>query len=131
MEIFFVDPDDIPLSPDEVRIRQLTAHPHPDGQRVRVYFEITPFQQRPDAELHITNSNGEQVASVSVIETIDPKMEITMHLPASIEAGQFTLHGVVFYRQAELEGDAETQESPEGNSPRQIVDRSETVFEVA
>ena len=42
MDIFFQDPTDIPLPPEEVRIRELTAEPWPDGRRVRVYVELTP-----------------------------------------------------------------------------------------
>ena len=43
MDIFFADPDDIPLPPEEVKIRQLEARPYPEGQRVAVRFEITPM----------------------------------------------------------------------------------------
>ena len=56
MEIFFNDPEDLPVPPEEVRIRELTAKANPDGRRVRVYLEITPFQRAPDAEVNIINS---------------------------------------------------------------------------
>lgn len=80
MDIFFSDPTAIPLPPDEVRVKELRAEPWPDKRRVRVYLEITPFQQRPNGNITITDAAGEEVASVSFIETIDPKMEFTIHL---------------------------------------------------
>ena len=58
MDIFFRDPSEIPLPPDEVRIRVLHADPYPDGQRVRIHLEVDPFQRRPNADVRITNAPG-------------------------------------------------------------------------
>ena len=56
MDIFFQDPTEVPLPPNEVRIRALRAETYPDGQRVRVYLEVDPSQQRPSADLAIRDS---------------------------------------------------------------------------
>ena len=52
MEIHFHDPSEAPLPPGETRISAVRAEPWPDGRRVSVEVEITPFQQRPN--LHIS-----------------------------------------------------------------------------
>ncbi len=131
MEIFFNDPEDLPVPPEEVKIRELTAKAYPDGRRVRVYLEITPFQKAPDAELEIVNSENLPMASVSVIETMDPKMEMTLPLPASTAPGTYQARAQVFYR-AELE-EPENGEEPDEKLTLpdiQVVDQSETSFEI-
>ena len=80
MDIFFQDPSEIPLPPDEVRIRKLSASPWPDGRRVKVVLEVDPFQKRPNADVFIRNALGDQVAEVSLIEPMTRKLEFTMHL---------------------------------------------------
>ena len=131
MEIFFNDPEDLPVPPEEVKIRELTAKAYPDGRRVRVYLEISPFQRAPDAELNIVNSEKQIMASVSVIETMDPKMEMTLHLPASTAPGTYQLSARVFYRE-EIEEPENSEEPAEPISlpDIQVVDQSEILFEI-
>lgn len=128
MDIFFTDPDDIPLPPQEVRIRKFEADPWSDGRRVRVRMELTPFQKRPDGEITIENPDGEVLASVSFIETIDPKMEFTMHLRGAAPRNPMTARAVLFYR-VQDEEDEEEDFIPE-NPEREIVDRSTATFEI-
>ncbi len=129
MDIFFIDPDETPVPPDEVRIRELTVRPYPDRRRVKVYVELTPFQKRPDADLQITAEDGSVLASVNVIETIDPKMEMTLHIPPNSPEGPLSLLVVVFYRPAD-EGDdgRETQAETAEEAEILVVDRKETAF---
>jgi hypothetical protein len=108
MEIYFQDPGDIPVPREKVRIREFTAQPYPDGRRIRVYLEVTPFLNKPDAEITLENSLGEVVTSASVIESITPKMELTLHAPAHEGSGEHTLKAVVFYRiETAPEGDGD------------------------
>lgn len=134
MDIFFQDPTDIPLPPEEVRIRGLTAEPWSDGRRVRVNLELTPFQKRPNGEINILNDDGEEVSSVSFIETIDPKMQFTMHLRTLETEGEFTVTATVFYPITE-----NTEEPAEQNSNQEslllpdeimVVDRSSIKFNI-
>ncbi len=129
MDIFFTDPDDIPLPPAEVRIRHLTAEPWADKERVRVYLELTPFQKHPDGEITITNQSGEEVVSISFIETIDPKMEFTVHLRHTSTVGEFTIRATVFYPQ---QPDSEEEEHNLTFEPRDniIVDQAEMNFTI-
>lgn len=99
MEIFFQDPDDIPLPPEEVRIREFRAAPWEDGQRVRIYLEVDPFQKRPSAEVVILNPQGEVVSQASIVETVTRKMEFNLHLRQAEAAGEgYTARAVLYYR---------------------------------
>ena len=97
MDIFFQDPTEVPVPPQEVRIRKLQVEPMPDGKRVRVYLELTPFQKQPNGEISILNNDGEEVTTVSFIETINPKMQFTMHLRNSETVGNYSVSALVFY----------------------------------
>ena len=131
MDIFFQDPSEVPLPPEEVRIRQVRAEPWPDGRRVRVTLEVDPFQRRPNADLSITNPQGEQVAQASVIEPMGRKMELTMHLREPQPAGLYTLLVVLFYSEPLPLTEAGASDSTPLELPgRTVVDRMETEFEV-
>ena len=91
MDLFLQDPTDIPLPPDEVRIRELRVDPLPDNRRIRISLQITPFQTRPNIEIVITNENEEDSGSLTIIESIDPKMEFTVHLKDDEPNGQYTV----------------------------------------
>ncbi len=132
MDIFFQDPSETPLPPEEVRIRELRADPWPDGRRVRVYFEVDPSQKRPSAEVKIITAGGDEVAQVNIIESMTRKMEFTMHLRQPETGGQYHLSAVLFF--------TDPLPRPEGAQPvpipaklpePQVVDRAEVVFEVA
>ena len=51
MEFFLTDPQVGRLPPEVTRILDLRVESYPDGKRVRVRLELTPFQQRPYIEL--------------------------------------------------------------------------------
>lgn len=124
MDIFFADPSEVPLPPAEVRIRQLKAEPSPDGRRVRIYFEVDPFQKRPNAELFIIDDNENEAASVSIIESMNRRMELTMHL-RNARTGRYILKAVLFYSKFE------EQDAPiEDIQPieQTVVDTAETAF---
>ena len=132
MEIFFQDPSDIPLPPDEVRIREFNAQPWPDGRRVRVTLRITPFQKKPNGEIRINHESGEEVANISIIETIDPNMELTLHLRQPETWGEYTAYAILYYSETE-----EAEEKPENGEalvPQTvkniIVDQAETGFSI-
>ncbi|MBI4761867.1 MAG: hypothetical protein ACOYYF_15710 [Chloroflexota bacterium] len=82
-------------APEETRITSLAAEPYPDGRRVRVNIEMTPFQIRPHLEIVLSNGNGEEVATASFVEPMNWKIEFTMHIrgdllnPYAIEARLF------------------------------------------
>ena len=128
MDIYFQDPSDIPLPPDEVRIRELRAEPYPDGRRVRILLEITPFQKRPNCEIQVADMDGIVVASLSIIESIDAKMDFTVHLKTDDPTGEFSVSSELYYYE-----DEDTEPEPEGETHQlpsriNIVDRRQTTF---
>ncbi len=127
MDIFFTDPTDIPLPPDEVRIRQLVASPWPDGRRVSVALHITPFQKPPSGEINIINAVGDELAIINIIETVDPKMEFTMHLRGAEIIGPLQVNACLFYVLDDSEP-ADNQEIPYERRERKQVDQQTIVI---
>ena len=109
MDIFFSESGDPPVSPSEVRFKHLVGQPWPDGRRVQVNIELTPFLKKPNLELRIANSAGEVVASLEVVEAIDFKMDFTMHLRESQPNGKYHINARIFYTDL----DRYTEEEPE------------------
>lgn len=128
MDLFFTDPNEVPLPPDEVRIRELRSSPNLDGRRVRVYLEIDPFQRRPSADLTIIDSQDRVVASASVIETMVRTMEMTLHL-REVMPGPHRLIAQVYYSAFE---DIKPEESAEATYPLEtkVVDTRQVLFDV-
>jgi hypothetical protein len=80
MEFFFADPNVERLPPADTRLLDLRAEPDPDGARIRVSLDITPFQQRPYIELTLTDSSGRELSSASIVEPVGWKLELTLHI---------------------------------------------------
>ena len=133
MDIFFTDPTDIPRPPEEVRIRQFRAEPWPDKQRVHIYLEVTPFLKRPNGEIEIHDADGNEVVSLSIIESIVPKMDLTVHVRGPEPAGTYTASAIVYYYEADenlppTESEASEPALPSLPSKIKVVDRAETTF---
>ena len=80
MEIEFLDPAEAPLPPDQMSFRSVEVEPHSDGRRLKVSFQVAPFQVRPSIDLTVTNEQGLVVASSSIVEATETKMAVTLHL---------------------------------------------------
>jgi len=80
MEFFLNDPNIARYPPAKIHLLDLRADSEPDGKRLRVALELTPFQQRPNIDLSLTDSNGNTVASASIIEPVGWKLELTLHI---------------------------------------------------
>jgi hypothetical protein len=86
------------LPPVDVRILGLRAEPWPeDARRVRIHLDLTPFLERPDLEVNITDAQDRQVANISIIESIDDHMTFTMHLRGFEIQGPYTLSARIEY----------------------------------
>jgi hypothetical protein len=97
VDVNFVDPDDIPRPPDEVRLRSLDVTPLGDGRRVRVEIQITPFLQRPNVDLDLTGPSGESLSRTTVVEADSPRFSLTMHLRRAAEGGEYVVRGALSY----------------------------------
>jgi hypothetical protein len=89
MDIEFVEPDEIPLSPEEVKFRDVSAELFPDYRRVRITINILPFHQPPDIEIEVTNSMGERVTEATVIGAPNKRMTLTVHLRDEVVEGVY------------------------------------------
>jgi hypothetical protein len=125
MDIFFSDPTEIPLPPEEVRIRDLQAKLWSDGQKVKVYLEVDPFQKRPSAELEVIHPDGYKIASADVIESMTRKIELNIHLRGELASGEYRLNALLYY--ADLPG-SEDGDDTEKLIERKIVDERSISF---
>jgi len=129
MDLFFADPLETRLPPEEVRIRELRAEPYPDGRRVRVYLEVDPFQRRPSAELAIVDGQDRVLASAHIIESMTRKMEMTLHM-RDARPGNFKLHATLIYSHLEKPS-ADEPDAPPPPIETMVVDTATYPFTVA
>jgi hypothetical protein len=97
VDIPLVEPEEAPRPPQEVRVRDLVVAPHPDGLRLRVSMRLTPFLERPNVELEIRDSTGDQLASATVVEPTEPDLSLTLHMRSGPAGGPLTLITSVLY----------------------------------
>ncbi|MBI5294045.1 MAG: hypothetical protein HY869_01115 [Chloroflexi bacterium] len=96
MEFFLPEDNLNRMTPAETKITALGAFPYSDGRRLRVNIEMTPFQQRPHLEITLVNADGREVASVSVVEPMSWKLELTLHIRGELRS-PYTLTASLFY----------------------------------
>ena len=96
MTFFFPEDGLDRVSPEETHITTLQTEPYPDGDRVRVQLEVTPFTKRPHIEVTLTDVQGFEVASASIVEPMGWRLEFTLHLRGA-RNGPFTLAAHLFY----------------------------------
>lgn len=113
MEFFNLPPGADLLPPDQIHIKSLRAEPWPEGRRVKILIELTPFQQKPTIDLTLSNLDGTGLAFASIIEPIMFKLVITMHLPPDSPPGRYQVSASLYY----------PDQPP--------VDTAETSFEIA
>ena len=96
MNFFFPEDNLIRMTPEETRIQSLSAEPYPDGYRLHVNIEITPFQKRPHVEVILTDADRVEIASTTIVEPMTWKMEFTMHIRGDLN-NPYTLEAKLFY----------------------------------
>ena len=96
MEFFFPEDNLTRAVPEETKISALSAQPYPDGYRVRVNVEVTPFQRGPYIEVILQDANGDEVASTSIVEPLSWKLEFTMHIRGELK-NPYTLNARLYY----------------------------------
>ncbi len=96
MDFFFPEDNLTRAVPEETHIHTLNAEPYPDGHRLRVNLEVTPFQKRPYIEVALLNGAGDEVASTSIVEPLSWKLEFTMHIRGELN-NPYTLNARLYY----------------------------------
>ena len=125
MDMFLIDPDEVRLPPEEVRLLKVQVEPQPNSNRVKVSLELTPFQKRPSVDVTIIAATGKAAAHSSILETMLRKLEFTMHLREVEPGSECSIECVVFYQKLPEPSD----EPIEVPLPEPlIVDRQKTTF---
>ena len=96
MDFFFPEDNLQRMTPEETHITSLSADPYPDGYRLRVNIEITPFQKRPYLEVTLSDADGDEIASSSIVEPLTWKLEFTMHIRGELK-NPYTIEAKLFY----------------------------------
>ena len=96
MEFFLPEDNLNRMTPAETKILSLSAAPYPDGYRLRVNIEMTPFQSRPHLEVTLKSADGHEVASASIVEPMSWKLEFTMHIRGELD-NPYLLEARLFY----------------------------------
>ncbi len=95
---FLFDSDEAPQPRERVRITELAAMPYPDGSRVHTRIKLTPFLEKPNLEIYAQKVDGPIVAEMSVIETMTPNLEFTLHIRGIDErTGDYLLRAELYY----------------------------------
>jgi hypothetical protein len=113
--IDFFNPADVPQPRDKIKVEKVDAQPYPDGWRVRIIIDVTPFQERPNLEIKVRTLEGRPVSELSVIETMIRHLEFTVHIRGvSSPAGTYIADAGLYY----------------GEDPTQIQHHMETQFTI-
>lgn len=117
MDINFYDnsDNDRPVLREDVRIRDIQLDVSPEGRRVAVEIQLTPFIERPTLRLQLTNGRGEPSGSLTVIETMAHVVELVLHLRDRQPQDPYTLDVIAYY--ASLE-----------DGKREVVHQQSTTF---
>jgi len=106
-----------PRARQDVRFTRVAVKSYPDGRRVKLSFALTPFEERPSVDMAVTNAEGREVASLSLIEAMDTQFDFTVHLRGPEPRGPHHMRLILFYL-----------ESDEPGAARQVVDEHELSF---
>jgi len=122
LEFFFPEDNLNRATPEETYITSLSVEPYPDGRRMHIHIEMTPFQKRPHLDIAINNGDGAEVAAANVVEPMNWKIEFTMHLRGELK-NPHTLEAKLFYPDGPSKGPQTIsfdvnppQDSPEADS---------------
>lgn len=94
---FYDDPNGGPKAREEVRFNRLGLYMYPQKRQVAVGFDITPFLEKPSIEVTITNELGEQAATLSVIEAMQPNFSLIMHLRDQVPTNKYQVKAILYY----------------------------------
>ena len=92
------DPIREPRAREEVRFNQLGLFMHEDGGRFVVGFDLTPFKERPSIQVFVTDESGEELTSLTIIESLQTNFHLTMHLPDNKSKGLYNVSALLFYQ---------------------------------
>lgn len=127
MEIFFQDPSEIPLPPDEIRIKEFSIKEWLDKVRIKIFIKIDKFQQRPNIDVLILSIDGRDEYSVtSIVGLVTQEIELIIHFRGSHEPGEYLLRSILFYTtQSPLINETSFEKPSISNK---IIDQKDIIF---
>lgn len=108
---FFDNRDEAPKNREDVRIMRARIEVAPEGRRVAVDLELTPFIERPTIELRLINERGEPAGLSNIIETLDRILRVVMHMRDKEPAENYQLQARIYY--AHIDEDMKRQKVDE------------------
>jgi hypothetical protein len=96
MDFFFPEDNLTRAVPEETKILSLNADPYPDGRRLHVNIEVTPFQKRPYIEVLLNDKDENEIGSTHIVEPLSWKLEFTMHLRGELN-NPYTLKAKLYF----------------------------------
>ena len=109
MEIqFFDNRDDAPKNREDVRILRARTEMAPEGRRVAIDIELTPFIERPTIEIRLVNERGEPAGLTNIIESLDRILRLVMHLRDKSPAERYQAQITIYY--AHIDEDMKRQQ---------------------
>ena len=94
---FFDDPEQAPRSREEVEINEIGVQVYPDGRRVAIGFDLTPFIERPSLAVRVRNGLGVPAGATTIIETLEPNFTVILHLRDGQPSNPYQLEAIVYY----------------------------------
>ena len=104
---FFENRADAPRMREDVRITRTRLEISPEGRRIAVDLELTPFIERPTIQLLLFNERGEPAGRLTIIETLDRVVSVVMHIREKTPTLQYKFQATVYY--ASLDEDLKQQ----------------------
>ena len=131
MDPFFKEPDANAQPPENIRFTNFVVEPYKDGQRVKLHIEITPFQENPNIEIEIFGQDEKLVSSMSLVEIIENKFDLTLHLRDAILDTDFQIIALIFYTDlSHYEVKEDGEPANKGKPENKIVDKIEKQFKI-
>jgi hypothetical protein len=94
----FHDNEREPQSNENVFIEKLIALPYPDGYRILVELQMTPFEECPNLLLTVHDDNDLLVSELDVFEVVSDVIDFTLHLrDVDDPTGVYSLTVELFY----------------------------------
>ncbi|HDD54827.1 MAG TPA: hypothetical protein ENG59_01115 [Chloroflexi bacterium] len=93
----FFQSDQITPADSDVEIVDFRAEPYSDRARVKINFRLSFFQTPPNAAIVLLGEKGEEIASVDLVNIIQPENELTLHTPKPLPSkGEYQLELTLF-----------------------------------
>lgn len=80
MDLEFTEGPEAPQPPGAVRFLAVRAEPYADRRRIKLSYEVSPFQQRPSVEIRLLAPDGADLGSITVVDVVGARFSLTAHL---------------------------------------------------